>query len=157
MFIQSFQEPGPRAGSVPRELPPGSTGPPRPADPRGPDNNRGRAQDPRGAASSSSIEDITQDLSPMSRAERIQQLREEHQRRHRERQGVYPVDAREDNYEKQMQAYEQHRAVSEDTKLVMGRHGVRKEKLTRHGHGLTLYFWIKYYAPKVQPDLGSNS
>lgn len=43
---------------------------------------------------------------PQSRAERIQQLRAEHQRRHRERQGQYPLDAQEEQYERQLQEYE---------------------------------------------------
>lgn len=44
--------------------------------------------------------------SPSSRTERIQQLRAEHQRRHRERQGQYPLDAQEEAYERQLQEYE---------------------------------------------------
>ena len=42
----------------------------------------------------------------MSRAERIQQLRSEHQRRHKERHGQYPMDAREEQYERQLQEME---------------------------------------------------
>lgn len=34
-----------------------------------------------------------------SRTERIQQLREQHQRRHMERQGHYPLDEREEHYD----------------------------------------------------------
>ena len=33
---------------------------------------------------------------PLSRADKIQKLRQEHQRRHRERQGQYPLDAEEE-------------------------------------------------------------
>ena len=43
---------------------------------------------------------------PVSRAARIQQLRSEHQRRHRERHGQYPQDDREEQYERQLQEYE---------------------------------------------------
>ncbi|KAK3108784.1 hypothetical protein FSP39_015692 [Pinctada imbricata] len=43
----------------------------------------------------------------MSRAEWIQQLRSEHQRRHRERQGQYPRDAQEEQYERQIQHEEE--------------------------------------------------
>ena len=45
-------------------------------------------------------------LASLSRAERIQHLRSEHQRRHRERQGQYPLDAQEEAYEHQLQEYE---------------------------------------------------
>ena len=40
---------------------------------------------------------------PLSRAEKIQQLRADHQRRHRERQGHYPMEDKEEEYEKQIQ------------------------------------------------------
>ena len=36
---------------------------------------------------------------PQSRAERIHELRAQHQRRHQERRGQYPLDAREEKYE----------------------------------------------------------
>ncbi|XP_045168371.2 partitioning defective 3 homolog isoform X3 [Mercenaria mercenaria] len=39
----------------------------------------------------------------VSRAERIQQLRADHQRRHQERQGQYPQEDREEEYERQIQ------------------------------------------------------
>lgn len=42
----------------------------------------------------------------MSRAEWIQHLRREHQRRHQEREGQYPLDDREERYEKEIQAEE---------------------------------------------------
>ncbi len=44
--------------------------------------------------------------SSASRAERIQQLRAEHQRRHRERHGQYPLDHQEELYEQRLKAYE---------------------------------------------------
>jgi hypothetical protein len=44
-----------------------------------------------------------------NRAERIHQLRAEHQRRHRERQGQYPRDHEEEVYERRMQEFEQSR------------------------------------------------
>ena len=37
-------------------------------------------------------------LPPASRTDRIQQLRLEHQRRHRERHGQYPLDAEEERH-----------------------------------------------------------
>ena len=43
---------------------------------------------------------------PLSRAEKIQQLRADHQRRHRERQGHYPMEDKEEEYEKQIQEEE---------------------------------------------------
>lgn len=42
----------------------------------------------------------------MSRAEYIQQLRSLYQQRHRQRQGVYPLDDREEQYERHMQEVE---------------------------------------------------
>lgn len=42
----------------------------------------------------------------MSRAERIQQLRADHQRRHQERQGHYPHEDKEEEYERQIQEEE---------------------------------------------------
>ena len=42
----------------------------------------------------------------MSRAEWIQHLRAEHQRKHRERQGHYPLDDKEEKYEKEIQNVE---------------------------------------------------
>lgn len=44
--------------------------------------------------------------SPPSRADRIQQLRSEHQKRHRERHGQYPSDRQEELYEQKLQQYE---------------------------------------------------
>ena len=44
--------------------------------------------------------------SPPTRAERIQQLRSEHQRRHRERHGQYPSDTQEELYERKIQQFE---------------------------------------------------
>ena len=41
-----------------------------------------------------------------TRAERIQQLRSEHQRRHRERHGQYPSDTQEELYERKIQQFE---------------------------------------------------
>lgn len=46
------------------------------------------------------------DPESMSRAEWIQHLRREHQRRHQEREGHYPLDDREERYEKEIQADE---------------------------------------------------
>ncbi|XP_065930010.1 partitioning defective 3 homolog isoform X5 [Magallana gigas] len=46
------------------------------------------------------------DSESMSRAEWIQHLRREHQRRHQEREGHYPLDDREERYEKEIQADE---------------------------------------------------
>lgn len=46
------------------------------------------------------------DPESMSRAEWIQHLRREHQRRHQEREGHYPLDDREERYEKEIQAEE---------------------------------------------------
>ena len=43
----------------------------------------------------------------MSRAEWIQHLRSEHQRRHRERQGHYPQEDREERYEREIQQDEE--------------------------------------------------
>ncbi|XP_033762104.1 partitioning defective 3 homolog isoform X6 [Pecten maximus] len=43
----------------------------------------------------------------MSRAEWIQHLRMEHQRKHKERQGRYPLDDREEGYEREIQATEE--------------------------------------------------
>ena len=48
---------------------------------------------------------------PLSRAEKIQQLRADHQRRHRERQGHYPMEDKEEEYERQIQ--EDERKVTE--------------------------------------------
>ena len=42
-----------------------------------------------------------------SRAERIQALRAEHQRRPRERQGHYPHEDKEELYERQIQEFEE--------------------------------------------------
>ena len=53
------------------------------------------------------------DPGAQSRAEKIQQLRADHQRRHQERQGHYPHDDREEEYEKQIQ--EDERKVGEAT------------------------------------------
>ena len=39
----------------------------------------------------------------VSRAERIQQLRQQHQQQHRARQGVYPMEQTEEIYEKRLQ------------------------------------------------------
>jgi hypothetical protein len=39
----------------------------------------------------------------MTRAEWIQHLRMEHQRKHRERQGQYPHEDREESYEEEIQ------------------------------------------------------
>ena len=50
-----------------------------------------------------------------NRNERIQQLRAEHQRRHRERQGQYPLDAKEEQYEKQIQEFERKVCLSQFT------------------------------------------
>lgn len=47
---------------------------------------------------------------PVSRAERIQQLRADHQRRHLERHGHYPSEDKEEEYERQIQ--EEERRVS---------------------------------------------
>lgn len=43
----------------------------------------------------------------VSRAEKIQQLRSMYQQRHRQRQGVYPLDDAEEHYERQIQQMEQ--------------------------------------------------
>ena len=43
---------------------------------------------------------------PVTRAEKIQQLRADHQRRHQERSGQYPHDDREEEYERQIQEIE---------------------------------------------------
>ncbi|XP_021343149.1 partitioning defective 3 homolog isoform X3 [Mizuhopecten yessoensis] len=43
----------------------------------------------------------------MSRAEWIQHLRAEHQRKHKERQGRYPLDDREEGYERELQETEE--------------------------------------------------
>ena len=59
---------------------------------------------PQGAGAGIGL--VPDGLSPLNRAERIQQLRAEHQRRHRERQGQYPLDAQEEAYERQLQEYE---------------------------------------------------
>ncbi len=45
-------------------------------------------------------------VAAVSRAERIQQLRQQHQQRHVARQGQYPMDAEEELYERQIQEYE---------------------------------------------------
>ena len=42
----------------------------------------------------------------LSRAERIQQLRADHQRRHQARQGHYPQEDKEEEYERQIQEEE---------------------------------------------------
>lgn len=42
----------------------------------------------------------------LSRTEKIQQLRANHQRRHRERQGHYPMEDKEEEYERQIQEEE---------------------------------------------------
>ena len=43
---------------------------------------------------------------PATRANKIQQLRAHHQQRHRERQGQYPMDSKEEMYEKQLKQHE---------------------------------------------------
>ncbi|XP_060064667.1 partitioning defective 3 homolog [Ylistrum balloti] len=58
-------------------------------------------------------EQITRGATPnnMSRAEWIQHLRMEHQRKHKERQGRYPLDDREEGYERELQAKEEQQVV----------------------------------------------
>ena len=46
------------------------------------------------------------DPESMSRAEKIQHLRREHQRRHQEREGQYPLDDSEERYEQEIQQEE---------------------------------------------------
>ena len=57
---------------------------------------------------------------PESRAARIQQLRAEHQQRHRERQGQYPHDEEEDTYEHEIQQWEKTGPVRTDHTLCLG-------------------------------------
>lgn len=45
-------------------------------------------------------------VSTTTRTDKIQQLREEHQRRHQERQGRYPLDEQEEMYERHLQEME---------------------------------------------------
>lgn len=47
-----------------------------------------------------------QSTAVLSRAEYIQKLRSLYQQRHRQRQGVYPLDDTEEHYEKQIQELE---------------------------------------------------
>ena len=57
---------------------------------------------------------------PLSRAEKIQQLRADHQRRHRERQGHYPMEDKEEEYERQIQEDERKVGCGKHRKLWNG-------------------------------------
>lgn len=62
-----------------------------------------RTHDPMNLNGSASSSD---DTATKSKHERLQELRRQHQRSHRERRGHYPLDEKEDVYERQIQEYE---------------------------------------------------
>ncbi|WAQ93977.1 PARD3-like protein [Mya arenaria] len=56
--------------------------------------------------------DLHRDDTPLSRAEKIQQLRADHQRRHMERHGQYPHEDQEEEYERIIQEQEKQRHIN---------------------------------------------
>lgn len=57
---------------------------------------------------SSSSHSPSSNMNEPSRTERIQQLRAQHQRRHVERRGHYPLDEREERYEEAIRQVNSH-------------------------------------------------
>ena len=82
---------------------------------------------------------------PLSRAEKIQQLRADHQRRHRERQGQYPMEDKEEEYEKQIQ--EEERRVGHNKKKYPRLPSDSTQQFFQYqlvwtpGHGLEVSGW----------------
>ena len=56
----------------------------------------------KNVSNSSGISMVDEDSGTRSRSERMHQLRAEHQRRHAQRNGQYPTDQTEEQYEKSM-------------------------------------------------------